>query len=234
MSELPRSVYRLARRTIVHRPLPDGFRLRTVTDGDDGALATLMERAYAGTIDEQLGGNSDGAIEMAEWRAETPLAEISVVVVDAADLVVAASLCSGSLDGEVWIAYVITDPAWKGQGLGTAVVVESVRLLGERADIDVFAGVTDGNVPSERLLATAGFERVGPDGIGNDPDDGHKQWLAGVFDRAAPTYDRVGDCVPRPLRCAPGHLGRCRRRRPCARRRLWTRRRPRACGGGGR
>jgi ubiquinone/menaquinone biosynthesis C-methylase UbiE len=31
------------------------------------------------------------------------------------------------------------------------------------------------------------------DVTGNDPDRGQKRWLAGVFDRAAPTYDRVGD-----------------------------------------
>jgi ribosomal protein S18 acetylase RimI-like enzyme len=163
MSESPRSVYRLARPAGIDRPLlPGGLCLRTVTDADDGSLATLMEQAYAGTVDEQLGGNSDGAVEMANWRAGTPLAEVSVIVVDADDHVVAASLCSGSWDGEVWISYVITDPAWKGQGLGTAVVTESVRQLRQRAEVDVFAGVTDGNLPSERLLAAVGFERVGP------------------------------------------------------------------------
>jgi GNAT superfamily N-acetyltransferase len=155
-------VYRLARPETFERPLPGGLRLRTVTDADDGALATLMEQAYAGTVDEQLGGNSDGAVEIADWRAATPLAEVSVVVIDADNRVVSASLCSGSWDGEVWISYVITDPAWKGQGLGTAVVAESVRQLRQRAEVDVFAGVTDGNVPSERLLAAVGFEHVGP------------------------------------------------------------------------
>jgi GNAT superfamily N-acetyltransferase len=162
MTERPRSVYRLARPAIVDRPLPGGLRLRTITDADDGVLATLMERAYAGTVDEQLGGNSDGAVEMTDWRAATPLAEVSVVVVDAEDHVVSASLCSGFWDDEVWISYVITDPAWKGRGLGTAVVAESVRQLRRRAEVDVLAGVTDGNIPSERLLAAVGFERVGP------------------------------------------------------------------------
>jgi GNAT superfamily N-acetyltransferase len=161
MSVPPRSVYRLAQRGAIDRPLPGDLRLRTVTGADDGALAALMEQAYAGTVDEQLGGNSDGAVEMADWRSATPFAEVSVVVVDADDHVVAASLCSGSWDDEVWISYVITDPAWKGQGLGTVVVAESVRRLGKRADVDVFAAVTDGNVPSERLLAAVGFELVG-------------------------------------------------------------------------
>jgi hypothetical protein len=161
MSEPPRSVYRLERIATVDRPLPNGLRLRTVTDGDDGALADLMERAYAGTVDEQLGGNSDGAVEVDDWRAAAALSEISVAVVDADGTVLTASMCSGTWDREVWISYVITEPAWKGQGLATAAVAESVRRIRELSDVGVFAGVTDGNVPSERLLATVGFERVG-------------------------------------------------------------------------
>jgi GNAT superfamily N-acetyltransferase len=147
---------------MVDRPLPDGLRLRTVTDGDDNALAELMERAYAGTVDEQLGGNSDGGVEVADWRAAAALGEVSVAVVDADDTVVAASMCSGSWDREVWISYVITEPAWKGRGLATAAVTESVRQIRERCAADILAGVTNGNVPSERLLATVGFVRVGP------------------------------------------------------------------------
>ena len=162
MSEPLRSLYRLTRVASIDRPLPDGLHLRTVTDGDDSALAGLMERAYAGTIDEQLGDNSDGAIEVADWRAAGALAEVSVAVVNADDTVVSASMCSGSWDREVWISYVITEPTWKGRGLATAAVAESVRRIRERSEVDVLAGVTDGNVPSERLLGTGGFKRVGP------------------------------------------------------------------------
>ena len=46
-----------------------------------------------------------------------------------------------------------------GQGLGTAAVAESIRLVCERSGVDAFAAVTDGNVPSERLLAAVGFAR---------------------------------------------------------------------------
>jgi GNAT superfamily N-acetyltransferase len=109
-----------------------------------------MELAYAGTVDDDLGGNSDGAVEVAGWRAAGALAEVSVAVVDTHDKLLAASMCSGSWDREVWISYVITEPAWKGQGLGAAAVAESIRLVRERSGVDVFAEVTDGNVPSER------------------------------------------------------------------------------------
>ena len=162
MSDLRRSLYRLERSAIVEPVLPAGLRVRTVRERDDVALGGLMERAYAGTIDEQLGANSDGAVEIAAWRDEPALLEVSVAIVDIDDTAVAASLCSGTWDRQVWIAYVITEPAWKGHGLATRAVAGSVRGIRARADVEVLAAVTDGNTPSERLLTSIGFDRLGP------------------------------------------------------------------------
>lgn len=144
------------KRTLYRRapgPVPDlPQNLRTVNDEDDAALADLMERAYAGTIDEQLGGNSDGAVEIASWRP-TAVPDASFVVDE--DQLVAASLISRH-GNDFWLGYVITHPEWKGRGLGTAVVAASLRAL----DAPVLAAVTDGNTPSERLLAKLGFTPV--------------------------------------------------------------------------
>jgi GNAT superfamily N-acetyltransferase len=142
------------------RPLPAGVLLRPVSDDDDAALGGLMERAYAGTIDDDLGDNNDGAVEIAGWRVHGAAAAASFVAVDAAGPV-AASLVTVS-DGSAWIGYVITDPGWKGRGLGTAVVAASLGVLVGMPGVGVFAGVTDGNTPSERLLASLGFVRIGP------------------------------------------------------------------------
>ncbi|NKE58893.1 GNAT family N-acetyltransferase [Lentzea sp. PSKA42] len=133
-------------------PLPDlpPNTTRPINDQDDAALADLMERAYAGTVDEDLGGNNDGAVEIADWRRHA--AQHSSFV--AAGLV-AASLISLQ-DNEFWLGYVITHPDWKGRGLGTAVVAASLRTL----DAPVFAAVTDGNTSSERLLERLGFTPV--------------------------------------------------------------------------
>jgi len=136
----------------------DGVTLRRLADQDDEALGRLMERAYAGTIDDDLGDNNDGAVEIADWRRRA-VAHASFVAVGADDQPVAASLVATGRNGSVMIAYVITDPGWKGRGLGTAVVAASLEALPGTA---VFAGVTDGNTPSERLLASLGFVRAGP------------------------------------------------------------------------
>jgi GNAT superfamily N-acetyltransferase len=145
------------KRTLYRRapgPVPDlpPQNLRNVNDEDDAALADLMERAYAGTIDEQLGGNSDGAVEIADWR---PHAVPHASFVVCTNQLVAASLISKH-DNDFWLGYVITHPDWKGRGLGTAVVAASLRAL----DAPVHAAVTDGNTPSERLLTTLGFTPV--------------------------------------------------------------------------
>ncbi|NGY60811.1 GNAT family N-acetyltransferase [Lentzea sp. NEAU-D13] len=144
------------KRTLYRRapgPVPElPQNLRTVNDEDDAALADLMERAYAGTIDEQLGGNSDGAVEIAGWRPNA-VPDASFVVDE--NQLVAASLISRH-DNEFWLGYVITHPEWKGRGLGTAVVAASLRAL----DAPVLAAVTDGNTPSERLLTALGFTPV--------------------------------------------------------------------------
>ncbi|SDM49492.1 Acetyltransferase (GNAT) family protein [Allokutzneria albata] len=118
-----------------------------------------MERAYAGTIDEDLGDSSDGAVEIAGWRESGAVGTASFVAVSNGRVPVAASLVSVRAGAEHWIAYVITDPAWKRRGLGRAVVTASLGVL---ADVAVFAGITDGNAASERLFTGLGFVRVGP------------------------------------------------------------------------
>ncbi|MCP3804422.1 GNAT family N-acetyltransferase [Allokutzneria sp. A3M-2-11 16] len=159
MSLPPRSIYhRPPGQRITERPPVDGIALRPLDDSDDAVLGRLMERAYAGTIDESLGDNSDGAVEIAGWR-ERAVPEASFVAIKDDGVPVAASLVAEGTDNTYWIAYVITDPGWKGRGLGTAVVAASLGVLDDAA---VFAGVTDGNTPSERLLTSLGFVRTGP------------------------------------------------------------------------
>jgi hypothetical protein len=49
--------------------------------------------------------NSDGAVEVAAWRASGPLAEVSVAVIDPDDKLFVASMCSRSRDRQVLISY---------------------------------------------------------------------------------------------------------------------------------
>jgi hypothetical protein len=53
---------------------------------------SLTSGARGPDADEQLGGNIDGALDVAEWLVGSPLPEISVAVVDEVDTMVAAVL----------------------------------------------------------------------------------------------------------------------------------------------
>jgi RimJ/RimL family protein N-acetyltransferase len=152
-----RSLYRRDPAALTAPTVP-GVVVRPVTAHDDPALGRLMERAYAGTIDDDLGDNNDGAVEIATWRGRGAIPAASfVAVID--DQPVSASLVTAGSNDTAWISYVITDPAYKNRGLGTLVVAASLTAL---ADTTVVAGITDGNTPSEKLFATLGFARTGP------------------------------------------------------------------------
>lgn len=159
-SERRRSKYERPLRTLPEmEPHPN---VRPVTSTDDARLGGLMERAYRGTVDEDLGDNDDGAVEIADWRASGAVAAASFVAVDNENEPVSASLVSRDRNGSLWIGYVITDPAVQGQGLATAVVAASLTALrADNPEGHVYAAVTDGNTPSERLLARMGFRWLG-------------------------------------------------------------------------
>ena len=163
MGDPPRSRYRCVLGSDIDvRSLPAGLGLRLLAYDDDVAVGRLMERAYAGTIDDDLGDNTDGVVEVADWRAHGGVGSASFVAVGADLGVLSASLVARASSGSVWLSYVFTDPAWKGLGLGAAVVSASLRVLAQLPGTAVFAGVTDGNTPSERLLTALGFVRTGP------------------------------------------------------------------------
>lgn len=160
MADPPRSIYLLRLHELRDPPpMTADVRLRTVLDGDDAALGRLMERAYAGTIDDDLGDNDDGLVEIQQWRRDGGAAELSTVAVDT-DLV-SAALLTRTASGRWWLAYVYTDPAVTARGVAAAVSARSLRLAHGAGALEVQAAVTDGNEPSERLLRGLGFERTG-------------------------------------------------------------------------
>ena len=64
--------------------------------------------------------------------------------------------------GERYIDPVVTAPHLKGQGIGRAAVDHVLASLARSGEQRVGAVITDTNVPSQRLFASLGFERIGP------------------------------------------------------------------------
>jgi predicted GNAT family acetyltransferase len=156
-------VRHLYRRTLPGAPLvqpPGHLGVRNVDEDDDPMLARLMERAYAGTVDEHLGGNNDGAVEIVQWRATGADPASSVLLHDDAGTVLAAALVSTLDATSSLLAYVITDPDHKRTGLATIAVSSALVELTIADRRIVIAAVTEGNEPSERLMNRFGFTRV--------------------------------------------------------------------------
>lgn len=64
--------------------------------------------------------------------------------------------------GEHYIDPVATAPAETGRGRGHELARAVLAALSEAGIAEVGATITDGNVPSQRLFASLGFERLGP------------------------------------------------------------------------
>ena len=60
------------------------------------------------------------------------------------------------------IAYVMTASHWKGKHLATLGILRSLQSVAESNHNKVYAVITEGNVPSERVFTRIGFERVAP------------------------------------------------------------------------
>lgn len=148
MPEPDRSLYRLR--------LPSQFladerfdvTLRNVEDGDDAALGWLMEAGDGGTV--------------AEWRASGGDASASVVAQDPSGTIVAASLVTAIDENTALLAYAVTVPERRRDGLATAVVSLSLVELAVRDTRTAIAAIAVGDEPSERLMSRFGFASVSP------------------------------------------------------------------------
>jgi RimJ/RimL family protein N-acetyltransferase len=143
--------------------LPD-LQLRAAQPTDTQALAELMLDAYRGTIDYDDETLDDAVSEVQAYlageRGGQPLLSVSRLAFEGSVLV---STC---LTGD-WherqcpaIAYVMTRAEWKNLGVGQQVLCEVLRALREQGHGKVWAVITEGNTPSERLFGHLGFERV--------------------------------------------------------------------------
>ena len=63
--------------------------------------------------------------------------------------------------GTHYIDPVATASAYKRSGIGAATVSAVLQMLADDDIVDVGAVITEGNVPSERLFSSLGFEQVG-------------------------------------------------------------------------
>ncbi len=138
--------------------------LRPAQLTDMPALAELMIDAYRGTIDYD-GETVEDALDeveayLAGERGGRPLLEESRLAFAGDDLVGACLTGLWDERQSTLITYIMTRAEWKGQGVAGYLLGAVLQALKEKGYLEVRAAITVGNVPSERLFARMGFQKV--------------------------------------------------------------------------
>lgn len=130
------------------------------TVSDIPGLAELMLSAYQGTIDYDDETHEDAEEELRSFFHHHPMLDYSTILIGS-NVYNAACLVS-YLDNEnaPLIAYIMTRRRSKGTGLARSLLETVLTLLEASGHSRVLATITEGNVPSERLFTSCGFERL--------------------------------------------------------------------------
>lgn len=156
-SSAPRRRYTMAAR-VMRREVDADPGSRAPVAADAPALAALMLAAYRGTIDDE-GESPEETLQVVQqlFASEfgTMLWNISEVT-ERDGRLVAATMCT-VWEGRPFVAFMVTAPEFKGQGLARAGLMRAINRLATAGDPVLRLVVTAGNTPAERLYTTLGF-----------------------------------------------------------------------------
>lgn len=133
-------------------------RARAVTAADVALLAQLMFDSYRGTPDDE-GGDLAAAVEevqrtLAGTYGPFDFAVSEVVVRDEA---AASATLVTHYQRDVLIAFSMTAPSFKRQGLARAGLLRTLHRLREAGHAEAFLAVAQNNVGALRLYESLGF-----------------------------------------------------------------------------
>jgi RimJ/RimL family protein N-acetyltransferase len=146
-------------------PGPRDMSLRIPAAADLPALAELMLDAFRDTIDyegETLQEAQGEVRSFFDGQKGPAMLDCSWLLFVEGQLAAASLVGWWDKRGAPLVYYVMTAAKWKRQGLGARVLAESLRRLSAAGHREVRAVITEGNTPSERLCARAGFRVVQP------------------------------------------------------------------------
>lgn len=142
-----------------HRPVPAAsVATRQLSALDRNELAHLILEAYRNTIDYEGETIVEAGYAIDEWLDESPLLSHSYAAVEDGEIVSATLVAN--LDSEPFISIVMTRPAYKRRGFGTAAVAATIDSLSFAGHSRVALYITEGNIASEALFTGLGAHRV--------------------------------------------------------------------------
>jgi GNAT superfamily N-acetyltransferase len=137
---------------------------RSVECSDAPALGTLMYAAYKGTIDDEGETEADAQHEVGatlSGQYGPLLGDCSFLIEDQpGGRALCATLVTQWRDGPL-LAFVMTRPDAKRQGMATCLIQRSANALLARGERELYLAVTEGNIPALRVYERLGF-RVEP------------------------------------------------------------------------
>ena len=143
-------------------PVP-GLLIRPLRSGEDTALLTTLNRAWAGTwnfrpitanaLADDLREQRAGMLVAVEAANDTHIVGTVHALFDSAN---------HNPDGSpyAWISNLTTDPAWRGRGLGRALLAAGLARLLERGAQSVALGVDGNNTAALQLYQSASFTPI--------------------------------------------------------------------------
>jgi ribosomal protein S18 acetylase RimI-like enzyme len=142
------------------RPGETSAELRSPTRSDIASLATLMLRAYRGTVDDDGETAADAEAEVTKTfdGAYGPFLADCSQVVDRSSQLLSATLVT-LWEDRPFIAFSMTDPDHQRTGLARACMLCALRALRMRGAHEVRLVVTVRNRPAVGLYESLGFVR---------------------------------------------------------------------------
>ncbi len=139
------------------------YQVRSPTESDVDELAELMFDSYQGTIDydgETIQKAKSEVKSYFERPDSRPLISCSLVALLEGRIISACLLSKWEMRPNPLISYIMTRSNFRGKGLGRAIVYMALQRVRTAGCNGAVAVVTEGNIPSERLLVGLGFRRV--------------------------------------------------------------------------
>lgn len=133
------------------------------TAADKQILAELMLASYLGTIDYDGETVEDALKEVESYfseRSDQTWLGYSWLAFLENELAAACLVEFWQERNVPLIAYIMTEPRWKGKHLATAALIRSLQTLADKKYIEARAVITEDNVPSEKIFTRIGFKRL--------------------------------------------------------------------------
>lgn len=148
-------------------PLPEGLEFAPLDPRKALQLAALEHAAFLGTADAVAFADQLASTELALANLRPSLAQrrfhrrasFGLHTEDGA--LVGYVVVTRGQPGVAQVTSLGVDPAWKGQGLGRALVVAAMEAAGDEGDAEMFLTVSAHNGPALGLYESLGFITVG-------------------------------------------------------------------------